>query len=203
MMLLETIKCKEGELLNLTFHQKRLELAFDRHFPESEKPILSEIVRVPQEFREGLFRCRVVYSDKIEKIEFLPHEFRKINSLRLVQDDSIDYPYKYADRRSLGVLFAKRQDCDEILIVKNNCITDSYTANPVFFDGQSWWAPDVPLLPGTQRARLLEEGVISECRITVSDLPRFQKVGLVNALQDMNDMPVVPIENIVGIETLQ
>ena len=81
-------------------------------------------------------------------------------------------------------------------MVRKYRITDSFTANPVFFDGGHWWTPDTPLLPGTQRELLISEGKISVCRITPTDLSKYEKVGLINALQDMNDMPVISVENI-------
>jgi len=198
-MLLETIKCKDGKLYNLAFHQARFDRTRLKFYPDAPKLDLSELIEVPGECRKGLFRCRVLYAQGIEKIEFLPHRIRDIQSLRLVMDDSIDYPFKYADRAELDALFDLRGNCDDILIVKNDCITDSYYANPIFFDGKKWWASDTPLLPGTQRARLLAEARISVCRITVSDLSKFKKVGLVNALQDMDEMPVVPIGSISGM----
>ena len=198
-MLLETIKCKDGRLFNMEFHQDRLNEAHEKLFPESSPLILSELLQVPEQYQKGLYRCRVLYAETIEKVEFLLHRFRVTESLMLVEDSSIDYALKYADRAQLKALFEKRAGCDDILIVKNDCITDSYTANPIFFDGKTWWAPDTPLLEGTQRAKLLSEGRISQCRIRVSDLPGFEKVGLINALQDMDDMPVVSIENIQGL----
>jgi 4-amino-4-deoxychorismate lyase len=157
---------------------------------------LANFVKVPSSFKKGLFRCRVTYSKSIDKIEFIPHEYRTVESLKLVEDNEIDYSYKYSDRENLNRLYEKRGACDDILIVKNGCITDSLTANPIFYDGAIWWTPDTPLLPGTQRAMLIEEGKIMVCRITTKNLHKYQKVGLINALQDMKNMPVIPLENI-------
>lgn len=191
--LLETIKLLNGRLYNLPYHHARLNAARREYFGVYETLDLREYISIPADKQVGLYRCRVIYAPGIQSIEFLAHEYRNIRSLKLVEDNSIDYRYKYADRRHLERLFEQRGDCDDILIVKNGCITDSYTANPIFFDGRTWWTPDTPLLPGTQRARLLEEKIIFERRITPADLPLYQKVGLVNALQDLADMPVVEI----------
>jgi len=127
---------------------------------------------------------------------FLPHHYRQIKSLKLVEDDKIDYRYKFADRQHLGRLFERRGDCDDILIVKNGCITDSFTANVIFSDGSRWWTPDTPLLAGTMRAKLLKEGKISECRITPNGLNKYLKAGLINAMQDIDNMPVIAIDRI-------
>ncbi|WP_319503429.1 aminotransferase class IV [uncultured Draconibacterium sp.] len=196
MQLLETIKCKDGRLYNLEYHQARFDVARMKYFPNAPKLKLEELILIPETCKEGLFRCRVVYAEQVEKIEFLPHQYRSIDSIRLIVDNNIEYGSKYTDREQLQHLFELRGDCDDILIVQNNCITDSFTANPIFFDGQKWWTPDTPLLPGTQRARLLAENKISVCRITVNDLNNYQKIGLINALQNMDDMPVLPIERI-------
>lgn len=196
MQLLETIKCKDGKLYNLEYHQARFDLARMKCFPDAQKLKLEELIEIPETCLKGLFRCRVVYAEQLEKIEFLPHQYRSINSIRLIENNSIEYRSKYTDRKQLQHLYNQRGNCDDILIIQNNCITDSFTANPIFFDGKKWWTPDTPLLPGTQRARLLVENKISVCHITIDDLSRYIKIGLINALQDMDDMPVVPVERI-------
>lgn len=194
--LLETIKCKDSKFYNLEFHQERFDFAQRKCFKISDRINLKDVLKVPEKKSIGLFRCRVTYSEKINKIEFLPHQIRKINSLKLIEDNEIDYQFKYSNRERLNSLFEKRGNCQDILIVKNGCISDSWTANPVFFDGEKWWIPDTPLLPGTQRARLIAENKILVCRITPKDLYKYQKVGLINALQDLDDMPVIEIRNI-------
>ncbi|WP_340113887.1 aminotransferase class IV family protein [Maribellus mangrovi] len=194
--LLETIKCLDGKLFNLEFHQHRFNLARKKAYSCSDLISLADSIQIPEKAKTGLFRCRVIYSEQIEKIEFIAHKYRPIKSLKLVEDNEIDYHLKYADRKRLNFLFNQRGDCDDILIVKNGCISDSYTANPVFWDGTSWWTPDTPLLSGTQRARLITEGKIKVWRITPADLPNYSKVGLINAMQDLENMPVIEVENV-------
>ena len=191
MQLLETIKCKDGKLYHLPFHQRRFSMARKEYLRATEHILLQDIIQVPENCKAGLFKCRVLYSQRIEKVEFLPPSYRTVKSLKLVEDNEIDYHLKYANRERLNQLFEQRGNCDDILIIKNDCITDSYTANPVFWDGQNWWAPDTPLLAGTQRARLLEEGKIKVCRITPADFHKYTKVGLINAMQDLENMPVI------------
>lgn len=194
--LLETIKCIDGELINLRYHQSRFDLARKAHFRPCEKIDLAEAVEIPEEVRKGLFKCRLIYSRNIEKIEFLPHNFRTVSSLKLVESNEIDYRYKYTARQKLAQLYEQRGMYDDILIVKNGFISDSYTANVIFFDGKRWWTPDTPLLPGTQRARLIYEKKIYICSITPGDLPKYKKAGLINAMQDMENMPVIDQDSI-------
>jgi len=194
--LLETIKCNNGKLFNMEFHQARFEKAFREYFKTSLKINLFECIEIPEFAKSGLFRCRVTYSEQIEKIEFFPHQYREIKRLKLLEDNDIDYRFKYAGRERLNRLFENRGICDDILIVRNGCITDSFAANPVFFDGEKWWTPNTPLLEGTQRAKLLEENKIFECKITPGDISKYKKAGLINALNDMDEMPQIEIENI-------
>ena len=196
MYLFETIKCLDGVLYNLPFHNFRLNKGRAEQFSQTKEIELENFIKVPENYQKGLFRCRVFYAAEIKNPEFITHQCREIKSLKLVEDNKIDYRFKYADREKLQNLFDKRENCDDILIVKNGFITDSLTANPVFFDGAKWWTPSSPLLPGTQRARLLHEKKISECRITPADLHKYQMVGLINAMQNLEEMPMIMSENI-------
>lgn len=198
MELLETIKCKNGMLENLKYHQARFDNAQIMNFRTTPKIKLENKIKIPDNAKYGLFKCRVIYSLKIEKIEFTIHRIKKISSLQLIECDNINYQHKSTDRATLTNLYEKRGKCDDILIVKNGFITDSFTANAIFFDGNKWLTPDTPLLPGTQRARLLYEGQISTCKITPYDLHKYQKIGLINAMQNMEDMPVVPIDKVLA-----
>lgn len=194
--LIESIKLRDGRLYNLDYHNRRFNEARKEYFGISLPLDIGSVVFIPEDKKSGLFRCRVTYSPAVEKVEIIPHVPRVIKSLKMVVDNSVDYRFKYSDRGHLEQLFNRRGHCDDILIIKNGCITDSFTANPVFFDGQKWWVPDTPLLKGTQRARLLEENKISECRITPACLTGFEKAGLINIFWDLDNMPVVEVGSI-------
>jgi 4-amino-4-deoxychorismate lyase len=196
MNLLETIKCNNGNLENLNFHQDRFSFAREMNFSMINKINLTKTIQIPEFAKNGLYKCRIVYNKNIAKIEFIPHQIREIKTLKLVTDNDISYKYKTEDRKNLKRLYIKRENCDDILIVKNGCLTDSYTANIILFNGSEWHTPDTPLLCGTQREKLIKEKKISICRITVSDLVKYQKIGLINAMQNMEDMPIIPIQKI-------
>lgn len=195
--LLETIKCAEGKLENLDYHQARFSLSRKIKFSADDEISLKKQIQIPDFAKTGLFRCRVIYGKQIDRIEFVPHVYRSVTTLRLIECDDIDYQFKYSDRKKLEAVFEKRDECDDIIIVKNGWITDSFAANLVFFDGEKWVTPDKPLLAGTQRARLLSEGQITSASITKYDLKNFQKAGLINAMNNLENMPVVEISKIV------
>ncbi len=194
--LFETIKLKNGKLYNLSYHNLRFNNARKAYFGVYRKLALEEIITIPAGNQEGIFRCKVTYSPDVEKVEFIPHQPRKVSSLKLVEMENIDYQFKYTNRSQLDKLYSLRGKEDDILIIKNGFITDSYAANALFFDGLKWWTPDTPLLQGTQRERLLHEGKIHELTITPENLQNFKKVGLINALWDMDDMPVIGMGNV-------
>lgn len=194
--LLETIQLKEGILENLPYHNSRLNAARKELFGISSAIRLEKEIRIPDELKKGLYRCRVTYAGSIHQVEFLPVQHRSFHSLKIVHDDHLDYHLKYADRSRLNELYAQREQADEIVIIRKGLVTDCTIGNLVLFDGEKWITPDTPLLKGTQRQALLDLRLITERRITEGDLSCFQKVGIINALLDLNHMPVIKKENI-------
>lgn len=195
--LLESLKLKDGRIQNPEFHQNRMNRSLKELYPEAEEINLDSVISIPENYKSGLFKVRVLYRGSVEKVEIEPYQFRTIESLKVVHHESIDYHLKYSDRRILQELFAKRENCDDIIIVKDGFVGDSFAANLLFFDGKDWFTPTTPLLKGTKREFLIRQGIILEREIKVKDIAGFQKVGLINALIDFDEMQVVPIERIV------
>ena len=152
-------------------------------------------LNIPAEFAQGIVKLRIRYNHKDRNFHFEHYQIQKIQSLRFVYTDEIDYSYKYSKREKLEELFAQRGNCDDVLIVKKEKITDSSYANVVFFDGKDWCTPKDPLLKVTCRARLLDQGRIKEAALGVEDLKKFQGLKLINALRDMNK-PMIPINGL-------
>ena len=194
--LVESLKLKDGRIQNPEYHQDRINRSMEELFPEAEKIRMTEVIQIPENCNSGVFKVRVLYRDSLEKVEIEPYHFRKIHSLKIVHHESIDYHLKYTDRQILQELYSQRENCDDIIIVKNGFVTDSFAANLVFFDGKSWFTPTAPLLKGTKRQFLLDQKLISEREISIEDISGFQKIGLVNALVDFEEMPVLPVDRI-------
>lgn len=151
---------------------------------EIDLSILHELADPPA---TGLFKCRIVYSHDIQLIEFVPYHIRKIHSLRLVEDDTIDYFFKSTDREHLKQLFAQRSMDDDILIVKNGFLTDTYYSNVVLENEEGLFTPETYLLHGVRRMQLLATKQIQTATIRPEDLPRFQRIHLINAMMDLGD----------------
>jgi 4-amino-4-deoxychorismate lyase len=193
---IETIRLLDGELTNLKFHQLRFERTRTEVLGLKVHPLLAQSIPVPQELGEGVFKCRVIYSREIERFEFEPYIPVPVRSLKLVYSDIVSYGYKSSDRTMLNALYRERGTCDDVLIVKGGCITDSYNANVAFFDGVRWCTPDTPLLPGTMRALLIGQGILFERRIGPGDISKYSGVKLINAMNPLNDSPEIKIEDV-------
>ena len=181
---------------NLPFHQKRIDQTFNNHFPNIQPLRLRSFLVIPPSLQQTVYKCRIVYSRKLERIIFQPYHQKIVRSLQLVEDNHINYNYKLVDRKVLEQLLSKRKKADDILIVKNGLITDCSYSNVVFFDGAQWITPSTPLLEGTKRAQLLSQGKIKEAKISKEDLPLFKGVKLINAMLDLDDTQMIPIENL-------
>lgn len=194
--LLETIKLENGKFFNLKYHNLRFNHARRELFGISEEIQLEQLITIPADYQTGLFRCRVVYSSNIERIEFIPYQPRKIESLKVITDNDINYHFKYLNRERLNQLFEKRDGCDEIIIVKNGLVTDCSIGNLIFYDGQKWWTPSTPLLNGTRRMQLLDESLIFEKEIQETDIFLFQKIGIINVFYGMENLPEIPVSSV-------
>jgi len=180
-MLLETIRCEEGLPLHLPYHQKRLDdslqsLSINTGY--DLKTLITPPVR-------GVFRCRFLYDSEHYSIDFIPYVPKKISSLKLIHADHLEYPLKYSNRDTLNALFEQRGDCDDVLIVKNGLLTDTTIANIALFIDGRWFTPKSPLLRGTTRERLIEEGLLIPAPLTPSDISKATQIKVLNALVGM------------------
>ena len=195
--LVESLKLNEGIIQNLNYHQERLNSSMNELFPQAEKPDLIHVISIPENCTSGVFKVRVIYGPTVEKVEIQPYFFRTIRSLKVVHSENIDYHLKYTERNMLQELYVQRGVCDDIIIIQNGFASDSFAANLLFFDGAGWFTPSTPLLKGTKRQFLIDQGLVSEKKIREDDIRKFQKVGLINAMIDFTEMPVIPVKQIV------
>ncbi len=181
-LFLETIKIINGKRMYLDGHSARMNKTRKDLFKVSDTIDLKKIINVPQEFALGLVKCRVIYGRDIENIEFSDYEFRNPRTFRLVFDEEIIYNYKSTDRERLNFLFSQRKEADDILIVKNGLITDTYYANVVMKKDGRWYTPAKPLLEGTARERYIQNGKIVPADISPDELFQYGEIKIINAM---------------------
>ncbi|EAY27454.1 aminotransferase class IV [Microscilla marina] len=195
--LLETIRFENGNFYHIDAHQQRLDRARREVWQCSDELLLSTHLQAPAEWLPGQrYKCRVVYGKQVQSISFEAYHIRPIQSLQLVEASGLEYAYKKMDRTALTALFAQRGSYDDVLLIQDGYITDSYYCNVAAWNGQGWFTPARPLLPGTQRARLLELGVLQTAEIHYQSLVQFEKLALFNALMGWEDRQEVWMENV-------
>ncbi|WP_044199777.1 aminotransferase class IV [Dyadobacter tibetensis] len=195
---LETICVQHGQIQNMDYHQLRLDRTRKDLWGYTDPLPLSDLA-IPTHMHQGRYKLRLVYDRIIRDVQWTLHTPRNIETVQLVSAPSISYPYKYQNRQDLQVLFEKRNGSDEIIIVRQGLITDTFYGNLAFYDGVHWVTPSDFLLPGTQRAFLLETGVLTEKRIHENQMSSYSHFKIINALHDWNIAPTLPIEAIRGL----
>lgn len=175
---LETIRSVDGEIMNISYHQKRYESVLKELGCEDIKDLKEYLDPPPY----GVYRCRLVYTK--DTIDVTYHEYKKrdIYSLKLIFNNNIEYSKKSANRDEIDSMFENRGEADDILIIKNLFVTDTSIANIAFYKDGLWITPRNPLLKGTTRQRFIDEGQIIEEDIKVQELRSFSRVALLNAM---------------------
>ncbi|MEP6734813.1 MAG: aminotransferase class IV [Chryseolinea sp.] len=195
-LLLESIKLLNGEFMNVSYHEQRMNRSlkdlcgFIGHFD------LDEFLNKVEGPKDGLYKCRLVYDEDSKDIEFLKYTPRSVGSLLVVEHDRIIYNYKYTDRTLIDRLFDRRGSNDDILIVRQGIVTDTSYANIAFRKGKRWYTPWSPLLKGTMRAYLLERNIIQEEEIRLEDVETFETFRLMNAMIGF-ESDESPVANII------
>jgi 4-amino-4-deoxychorismate lyase len=198
-LLFESIKVEKRKFVNISFHNERFNRSRRKLLNIWEEENLEFIVTIPEELNDEIYKCRIFYDYKIDKVEFLKYEPRNVLSLKTVTCDDIFYEYKYADRSKIDELKDKHASFPEedILVVKNGLITDTSYSNIVFFDGGKWFTPKEPLLSGTKREKLLREGRIFDRKIKLTDLKNYTEFKMINAMMEFDNSPSLQIDKII------
>ncbi len=192
---LETIKLEGGFFSALSYHQTRMDETRAAFYDNPESLSLPlALMRTGSIPPKGLYKTRVIYTDKIESIEFIPYEKRDINSLKLIESD-VDYSFKYEKRPVINTLFQQKGKCDDILITQNGLLTDTSIANIALLKDGIWYTPKSPLLKGTKRASLLHHRLIIETDIHQVALSQYEKIRLFNAMIEFGEIEF-PVKNI-------
>ena len=195
---IESIKVEDQEIFLLDLHQKRVNQTFT-HFGKEESIDLGKIFNSLQHDEDGLFKLRISYDlDKRVRTQMIPYAIPEIQNYQLVENNSFDYSFKFEDRKELDKMKMKSK-AEEIIIVKNNHVTDTSFSNLLFLKGKEWFTPNTCLLNGVQRQYLLKQKKIRETEITLQNIKQFTHFQIINALNDFDDMFIYPIDRIINL----
>ena len=194
---IETICINDGMIENLSAHNERMNNTIRVHYGSSVIPVSLEDF-ITAEGCKGRTRCRVEYTSAVEKVEYFPYSIREVKSLQLVNDDTAEYSFKYADRSVLDRNFALRGNADDVVIVRSGMLTDTSIANIALYKEGKWFTPKYPLLKGTRRAGLLAEGIIEEDIVMADSLHKYEKIRLFNAMISFGEVEM-DIKNVFTV----
>lgn len=193
--LLESIKVLDNKIYNFEAHQDRMRSSYAAMFEKEIDFDFQELESRVASISKDLHKLRIIYSPDKKEVEFHPYRRKEIHSLKLVFDDEIDYEHKSADRAALHKLYDKKGNHDDILIVRNGLLTDSYYCNVALLQDGTWYTPKDPLLKGTMRQKLLDEKELVERNISLDSLFHYCQIRLFNAMIEFGELEL-------GIEQL-
>jgi 4-amino-4-deoxychorismate lyase len=195
---IESIKVEDQEIFLLEFHQKRVDQTF-AHFGKEGTIDIAKIYKHLEHDEDGLFKLRIVYDlDKKIRTQMIPYAIPEIDDFQLVENNSYDYSFKFEDRKELEKMKMKSK-AEEIIIVKNNHITDTSYSNLLFLKGKDRFTPSTYLLNGVQRQNLLKHKKVKEAEITLQNIKQFSHFQIINAMNDFDENFIYPLDRIINL----
>jgi 4-amino-4-deoxychorismate lyase len=170
---IETICYEQGKFQQIDLHNKRCNRTRDHFFGLLPNLLIELYLNIPTHLKNQTVKCSVIYGIEITDLEYDLYQIRPVNSIQMINDNEIDYSFKYADRTKLNTLFQLRFQSDDILIVKDGLITDTFYANIIFNRNEKWYSLQNPLLLGTCLESYLQENRVTPALLHPTDLPFF------------------------------
>ncbi len=195
---IESIKIEDQEIFLLELHQKRVNATFE-HFGKEGSIDIAKIFKDFEHDEDGLYKLKITYDlNKNYRTQLIPYAISEIEDFQLIENNVYDYSFKFEDRKEFEKMINKAK-ASEIIIVKNNHITDTSYSNLLFLKGKEWFTPSTYLLNGVQRTHLLKNKKIKEAEITLQNITEYSHFQLINAMNDFDDMFIYPISKITNL----
>ena len=199
---IESIKIEDQKAFLMEYHQKRVNDTF-AHFGQEKSLNLEKIFEDLKHDEDGLYKLRIVYGlDRSYTLQMIPYAISEIQDFKIVENNTFDYAFKFLDRKEIDQM-KSASNAGEIIIVKNNHITDTSYTNLLFLKNKTWYTPSTYLLNGVQRQYLLKKKEIKEAEITLINLQEYSHFQLINSMNDFDDMFIYPIEKIKNLPESQ
>ena len=191
-LLFETIKVENYEAQNLEFHLERVKNSIKKESNFDFK----NIIKAPN---NGLFRAKVIYNENGNLVDcrLFKYKMRNFKNFKILKSD-VNYERKFLDRSALDEIFAQRGANDDVLIEKNGILPDTTIANIAILQNDIWITPKNPLLKGTTRKRLLNNGFLIERDFSIKELLNAQSFAILNAMIDFLE---IKMRNLKFIKT--
>ena len=206
--LVETICVVNGTALRLPFHVARVRASSQTlGWKDVSKDLLQTwlafLQNLPREYKTGRVMMRTVYdATGVSSVTSQQYQLHPVRSIRCVEADHLRYLLKSTHRNGITHCVEQRENCDDVLILRHNLLTDTSIANIALWheEQQRWMTPTRPLLRGTHRAALLRSGtIIEDAALTLDRLEEFSRIRLFNAMIKWGEIEL-PISAIVSGE---
>lgn len=195
---IESIRIEDNEAFLLDLHQKRVNQTL-ANFGVAGSLNLKKIYEDAHFDEDGMFKLRIIYDlEKNFRKQLIPYAVSEIHNFQLVENNNFDYSFKFEDRKEFERMITKAKT-DEVIIIKNNHITDTSFANLLFLKGKEWFTPSAYLLNGVMRQHLLHHKKIKEADITLQNIKDYSHFQIINSMNDFDDMFVYPLAKIVNL----
>ena len=181
-LLIESICIKDQKIQLLDYHNQRANDARYELYKIEKLLDFNNVIDI-NEAKDAIVKCRIVYGLNIKSIEYQAYQLRPINSLKIVNiDERWSYKYKYLNRTKLDSYFSQRGEADDMIMVQNGYVKDSYYGNLAFLKNGIWYTPEQPLLKGTRRASLIENKIVVKAQILEEEIQSYESVRTFNAM---------------------
>lgn len=187
----ESIRVVNGRIMNLFWHQERVDRTCEEFGIGPVDLFLH--TRIYDFQAKGIVKLRVSYGEEGLTITWSPYNIAPINTIQIVEDNTIEYSFKSEDRTGLQTIIDQKGGADDVIIVKDEHVCDSSYGNVIFYDGKEWVTPTHYLLNGTMRQRLLSRGIIKEVPIQVNDVFNYESLKIINAMRSPDQVKALPI----------
>lgn len=192
---IESIKVEDKKVYLIAEHQQRVNQTF-AYFGKENPIELNQIYNNLNHNEKGLFKFKVIYDlNGNFRTQMIPYAMREVTHFQLVENNSCSYPFKFEDRSMLEQM-ATKAGTGEVIIVKDNHITDTSFSNILFRKGREWFTPTTYLLNGVQRQHLLRTKKIKQAEITLQNLNDYSHFQLINAMNTFDSSIIYPLNKI-------
>ena len=196
----ESIRIEDGMIQNGLFHLNRMMFTCLKNFKSfNHHDIFSKIV-IPDDYKSTLCKLKILYNETDFSFSLSPYERKEIRFLQMVINDSIIYEFKSTQRLEFDLLLKEKGEANDVLIIKNGFVSDSGVANIVFFHDNVMLTPADCLLAGTERQRLIKEGILDAVKIKMEDIPYMDGFSIINAMNPLGSQPINPIKQILPVK---
>ena len=188
--LFETIKVQHQKVFLFEDHLARMKHSVktlsgrDLCIDLTENHILQEIQN------KDLHKCRILYNEKEYQIELSTYNKRDIEKIVCIQDEDLSYPLKFTNKNCFLKHTKDLPATIEPIFVVDGLLTDSSYSNIALWNGSEWHTPKDPLFFGVRRNVLLNNSKIIEKEIAYKDIHQYEKVSLINAMLDLEELQI-------------